>query len=233
MASAERTLPVPPVASPASSSDQFQDALVVARGIFQEFGLTEVELQKAATSLAVIGGGLEYAALLTRAKKKPEAPWDTVDAERREFCLTSAMNFHCSAADRERMALRTGAGLLLTGEAELGRKILQAAPDASFGVEAGGVATWVRIGQLSIYTFVIALLAVQSALTGLYVFLVAGIAVVGVAALFIWLVERNRWKLEREEHEARHYLDALLRMDRGAPAKEVFAPDGTLRGPPS
>lgn len=230
MANAAVRLPEGLPVAPSTELSPPQEALVSARIIFQDFGLTESELQRAALGLAMIGGGSELERIVARAKKKPGTPWDSVDPGRREVLLTSALNYGCSAADRERMALRTGAGLILLGENELGRKILQLSPEASFGVVSRGFATWVRMGQLFVYAFMIALIAAQSALTGLYLFLIAGVSVVLVVVVVVWFLERNRWKLEREEREARHYLEALLRIDRGTPPQGVFAPDGSLLG---
>ncbi len=228
MATAAELRPSATVAAPSAGSVRADDALVVSRRLFQEFDLSDDELRRASLGLEV-AGGTDLERLRERAQRMPKAPWESITADRREYCVAAVLDFHFSAADREKMALRTGAALTLIGEVDLGRKILETSPTAAFGVEPRGFATWAKLVQLALYTVLIVLLAAQSALSGLYIFLVAGIVLVAVMVPAVWLMERSRWKLEREEREVPRYLEALLRIDRGASPREVFAPDGSLR----
>ncbi|MCI4360245.1 MAG: cation:proton antiporter, partial [Thermoplasmata archaeon] len=208
---------------------KIEDATVVARRVFQDFELREEDLTESARILAMFSGGLNLERLLDAARKKPGQPWATVPLDRRQACISSAMTFHCSAADMERMALRTGAGLLLLGNETLARKILETAPDSSFGVEDMGVRGWGTIVQLCLYTAMLSIMVVQSVLSGLLLFIVPAAVVFLVAVPVVWLLERDKWRLKREEGEAQRYLRALQRLGQGATPMDVFAPDGSLR----
>jgi hypothetical protein len=205
-----------------------QDARVVAERVFQDFELNDDELDLAVEALAGVGGGAEFQRILFGAAKKPGEPWDSISQDRREVCLKSAMGFHCSPADMERMALRTGAALFLTGSPDLGRKILETAPDSAFGTEPLGRTFVLMVGQACMYAVMIGLIVAQSITSGVYVYVVPGVAAVVIGALLLWLVERGKVKLKREEGEARRYLVALGRLSQGASPAQVFAPDGTL-----
>jgi hypothetical protein len=207
-----------------------QDARWVAERVFQDFELSDGELGLAGEALAGVGGGAEFQRILMAAAKKPGGRWDSISQDRRQTCLSSAMTFHCSPADMERMALRTAAALFLTGSPDLGRKIIEAAPDSAFGTEKLGTSMVLTIGQACLYAVMIAIIAIQSIASGFYLYLVPGLAAVAVAALMLWLVERGKMKLKREEGEARRYLVALGRLTQGAAPTQVFAPDGTLAG---
>ena len=209
-----------------------QDARVVADQVFQDFELSEGELGLAAEALGGVGGGAEFQEILDRAAKKPGGSWDSVPQDRRETCLKSAMGFHTAPADMERMALRTGAALFLTGTPDLGRKILETAPESGFGTEPVSATMVLTIGQALLYTIMIALIVAQSIASGVYLYVVPGVAAVAVGGLLIWLTERGKMKLKREEGEARRYLVALGRLTQGAAPAQVFAPDGTLASPP-
>ncbi len=227
-----------PTSSPPTTADSTQsvrireeDAKVVAGRVFNDFGLTDDELGKAADVLAILSGGNELEEILRRARTKPGEPWEQVSLDRRETCLSSAMAFHCAPVDMERMALRTGAGLFLLGEdPALGSKILGAAPDSSFGVEPVGLGVWARVGQFSLYAAMFALLVAQSAVSGLYLFLFAAVAALGAGLAAAWLIERSRRKLRREGSEARRYFAALGPLTQGADPRTIFHPDGSLIG---
>jgi hypothetical protein len=211
---------------------QDADALAVAGQVFDDFSLNGPELQRVAEVLWMMSGGPEYQRIVDRARKKSSAPWDSLTTYQRTEKIKSAMAFHCSSADMERMALRTGAGLLLLGETDLGRKIVENAPASQFGVKPQGIGIWLRIGQLCLYIFMLSLIAIQSAVTGVYVFLIPGLAVFAVGLFMVWLLEHNKWKLEHEQREAKSYLLALSRVGQGVPLNQLFEPDGSLRTAP-
>lgn len=205
------------------------DSLIVAKQVFQDFGLSDPELARVANSLWMMSGGPELRRIMDRARKKSTASWDSVDDYHRAEILRSVMAFHCSSADMERMALRTGAGLMLLGEPELGRKIVENATVSQFGVHPAGAGVWLRMGQICVYVFMIVILGIQSAVTGLYLFLIPGIAVFVSALLIVWLLERNKWKHDHEQREAKSYVLALSKLSQGVPLDQLFAPDGSLR----
>src|ERR1700688_3724595 len=124
-----------------------QDAQTVADRVFQDFGLSIDEVNVAAETLAGVSGGVEFQRILDAAARKSGASWETVPRDRRDYSLNRAMLYHGSPADLERMALRTGGGLFLTGTPELGRKILEAAPDSGFGTEPMNVRMGMVIAQ--------------------------------------------------------------------------------------
>jgi hypothetical protein len=222
------------VGNPASMPAQVQqeDALVVAKRVFGDFELDDIELQRASEILWTFSGGAEYRKIMTRAMKKPQAPWDSVDRSRREGCIVSAMSFHCSSADMEKMALRTGAGLILVNEGSLGRKIIEICPASSFGVQPVDKSMWFRVFQICAYVFMFAIIGLQSLLSGNMIFVVPAIIAMAVGILAVWLVERSHLKLKQEEGEARHYVSALGRLSQGALPKDIFEPDGSLRSSP-
>jgi hypothetical protein len=235
---ARRSMVTPAVSSPTTPSEsaisesiRTTDAMVVAEQVFEDFSLSDAELQRASEVLWTMSGGEEYQRILVRARKKAAASWESVASFQREQMIKSVMSFHCSAADMERMALRTGAGLMLLGERDLGEKIVENAPVAQFGVKPLGTGVWLRIGQLFLYVFMLSLIAIQSAVTGVYLFVIPGAIVFVIALVLVWLLERNKWKLEHEQREAKNYVLALTRLAQGVPLDQLFAPDGSLRTP--
>jgi hypothetical protein len=205
------------------------DGEFVAKRIFSDYPLSPTEVQRAAQLLWPVSGGAEYRKVLSAAMKKPKASWDSIAQDRREFCLSGAMTFHLSNADMERMALRTGACLMLAGETDLGRKIVEETAEADWKPPSQGFELWGRVLQLCVYAGLFAMIGFSSILSGYLVLIPIAAVSVAVGGIAAFLIERPKWKVEREEGEAKGYLDALRRLGSGARIAEVFAPDGTLR----
>jgi uncharacterized membrane protein len=216
-----------------SARSRQEDALVVAKRVFGDFELSDDELRRASEILWTFSGGAEYRRIMSNAMKKPKEPWDLVVSARRAACINSSMAFHCSSADMEKMALRTGAGLIMLGEGGLGKKIIEICPESSFGLEPVGKGLWLTVAQICLYGFMFGIIGFESILSGYMIFVVAAIIAVVFGVLLVWMAERPQWKLEHEEGEARHYLSALGKLAQGALPKDVFEVDGSLRGTPS
>jgi hypothetical protein len=214
--------------SPDAFRVRVEDAGIVAKRVFQDFDLSDEELGHAAETIAMISGGPEFERVLSNAMKKPGQPWATVSLERREDCVHQTFLFHCSPADMEQMALRTGAVALLLGE-DLGRKILSAAPESGYGVEPVGTAGWLTVAQFCLYVMMFVILGVQSAVSGLYQILIPGAVALVVGLVILWVLERNRPGLRRQKGEAQRYARSLELIARGIKPTDIFFPDGRLR----
>lgn len=206
-----------------------QEVDLVGRQVFQDFGLSAEEQESVDVVLSDVSGGAELKRILDRAREQSGDSWPKLSQDRRVRNILGAMAFHGSAADLERMALRTGGALLLAGQLGVGSKILGRAPSSKYGTRGVGSAGVLIALRLALYAVFLVVIVAEGFLTGEYLFVVAGILAVGAAIGLLWWMERPLAALRSGEGEALRYTDALRKVSLGTPPASLFDPDGSLR----
>lgn len=210
-----------------------QFAGLVAENLFKDYRLSLEEMATASEVLWPASGGAEYAKILHYAKKAVRserfASSDWLWGTR----VHDAMYYHLSNAEWERMALRTGASLMVNGQTELGRRIVEMTAEGNWRPPPVEKGTFPLYFQLSMYAVMFSVMIFGTFLTGLWWLVIIGAPIALVAGVAAYLIEKPKWKVHREQREAHHYEAALDRIDRGAKPKDVFGFDGSILGRPT
>lgn len=202
---------------------------LVAENLFEEYDLTPEEFVVVADTLMAASGGAELRRLWHFSTVDlPSGRYDLIDVEK----LQDVLYYHLSAADWERLALRTGGALIHGGGIALGRKLLEMTAEGdwrppSINSEDGFLYVEIALGAMMFSLLIFGVWA-----PGALFWVAIAAPIVLTAGIAVWLVGRPKWKVKVEQREARHYVNALDRIDRGAKPSEVFEFDGSLVGHP-
>ena len=209
-------------------------ASMVASNLLKDYGLTLDELDLASEVLWPDCGGAEYAKILHYATKGAlRSNHDHLPRRIGEGGIHNAMYYHLSNADWERMSLRVGASLMVNGQTELGKRIVEMTAEGNWKPPPVEKSYWLNIFQLTMYAIMFSVMLFSFFLSGAWLLVAIGAPVVLVAGGATFYAERPKWKVGQEQREAWHYEAALDQIAKGAAPKDVFRSDGTLVGHPS